>query len=572
MQKKLLTLFVLTLALTLQAQIPSGYYNAAKGKKGQSLKTALCDVIYSHTTLSYNSLWEAYKTTDLRPDGKIWDMYSDNTNYDPDRGHSGNYSGEGDMFNREHSVPQSWFKEASPMRTDLFHVIPTDGYINGRRSNNPYGEVSNPTYTSHNGFSKLGPCSTPGYSGTVFEPNDEYKGDFARIYFYMVTCYENQISSWNSPMLAGNKYPGLSSWALTMLLRWAKEDPISQKEIDRNNNVYKLQKNRNPFIDFPKLEEYIWGTKQDSIFDPNKYNGQQGDDTNTPPAAPTFSIDGGNVAVGTQVVISCATEGAMIYYNINNSAQRFGESPVTVTINYNCTVNAYASANGLESPVVSKVVLVSDDDNPNDDDNPQSGSTIYGPVSSTNDLEVGKQYVLTSYKYNTAMGNQSGNVRSRVDVSIMADSTIDIAKSQEPISVLTLGGSAGAWTFYIASESKYLSLDSDANALGTDADATTSNSQWNISFNADNVVITNKAYDERFICYNSSSPRFATYKSSSRQNPIWLYKQVEQPVGIGKASRSEQPRQGIYDLQGRRLERIGKPGIYIVNGRKVLVR
>ena len=141
MQKKLLTLFVLTLALTLQAQIPSGYYNAAKGKKGQSLKTALCDVIYSHTTLSYNSLWEAYKTTDLRPDGKIWDMYSDNTNYDPDRGHSGNYSGEGDMFNREHSVPQSWFKEASPMRTDLFHVIPTDGYINGRRSNNPYGEV-----------------------------------------------------------------------------------------------------------------------------------------------------------------------------------------------------------------------------------------------------------------------------------------------------------------------------------------------------------------------------------------------------------------------------------------------
>ncbi|MDQ9814329.1 endonuclease, partial [Acinetobacter pittii] len=76
-----------------------------------------------------------------------------------------------------------------------------------RRSNYPFGENNGETYKSKNGFSKLGKCTTPGYSGTVFEPNDEYKGDFARTYFYMATAYEDRIAGWNSSMLAGNKYP-----------------------------------------------------------------------------------------------------------------------------------------------------------------------------------------------------------------------------------------------------------------------------------------------------------------------------------------------------------------------------
>lgn len=166
----------------------------------------------------------------------------------------GSYSSEGDCFNREHSFPKSWFGNAAPMSTDLFHVYPTDGYVNGQRSNYPYGEVSNPYKTSTNG-SKSGPCTYPGYSGSAFEPIDEYKGDFARTYFYMMTRYKNNVSTWNSAMLSGDN---LSSWANDMLLTWSENDPVSQKETDRNNAVYLIQGNRNPFIDMPSWVDSIW--------------------------------------------------------------------------------------------------------------------------------------------------------------------------------------------------------------------------------------------------------------------------------------------------------------------------
>ena len=165
-------------------------------------------------------------------------------------------------------MPKSWFNDAYPMYTDLFHLYPTDGYVNNRRGNFPFGETRGERYQSDGGFSKLGNCTYPGYSGIVFEPNDEYKGDFARTYFYMVTCYENRVSSWDSDMLNGTAYPAFATWAVNMLLEWSREDPVSQKEVDRNNAVYRIQRNRNPFIDIRGLEEYIWGNRKDEAFWP----------------------------------------------------------------------------------------------------------------------------------------------------------------------------------------------------------------------------------------------------------------------------------------------------------------
>ena len=127
------------------------------------------------------------------------------------------------------------------------------------RGNHPFGEVRNPTYTSKNG-GKLGPNATNGYSGTAFEPVDEYKGDFARSYFYMVTRYESQVGNWKSDMLeSGNKTRAFKPWAVDLLLKWHKQDPVSEKEIKRNDAVYAKQHNRNPFIDYPELVEKIWG-------------------------------------------------------------------------------------------------------------------------------------------------------------------------------------------------------------------------------------------------------------------------------------------------------------------------
>ena len=253
-------------ALPLGAAAPSGYYSPCEGHSGQSLLTALHGVVGPHTTVSYNGLWTLYRTSDTRANGKIWDMYSTaEFTYKSDQ--CGSYSVVGDCYNREHSFPKSWFSDASPMVSDAFHIYPTYGKVNGQRSNYPYGECEGGTTLPGSGsiraLGRLGRSTFSGYSGTVFEPDDEYKGDFARSYFYMAACYNDRISSWKSDMLNGTSYPAFSPWALNLLLKWHREDPVSDKEIARNDAVYAQQRNRNPFIDHPELVEYIWGDKKD---------------------------------------------------------------------------------------------------------------------------------------------------------------------------------------------------------------------------------------------------------------------------------------------------------------------
>ena len=264
------------------------YYQAADGKKGAELKTALCAIIYSRTERTYKQLWTDFQTTDKKEKGKVWDMYSNLREMTFVTDQAGNYKKEGDVYNREHSWPNSWFGgEVQPMYTDLHHLYPTDGFVNNKRSNYAFGETNGESYKSANDFSKLGACTYPGYTGTVFEPNDIYKGDFARTYFYMVTCYEEKLPDWYTnngvngsgdtktavlATLDGNTYPGLSTWQLEMLMKWSKNDPVSaDKETPRNNAVYTIQNNRNPFIDYPGLEEYIWGSLKDVAFSYDHY-------------------------------------------------------------------------------------------------------------------------------------------------------------------------------------------------------------------------------------------------------------------------------------------------------------
>ena len=215
--KKILLLFIgLSFTLVVSAQ-PAHYYNAANGLTGTPLKQA--------------------------PHNLIKDQ-------------CGNYNGEGDCYNREHSWPQSWFNEQTTPRSDLHHIFPTDGYVNNKRANYPFGEVRSASWTSQNG-SKLGTCKTSGYSGTVFEPIDEYKGDFARALMYMSVRYYTEDGSWGSSDMTTKAE--LKPWAIQMLMRWNEQDPVSQKEIDRNNAIYDdYQHNRNPFIDHPEYARMIW--------------------------------------------------------------------------------------------------------------------------------------------------------------------------------------------------------------------------------------------------------------------------------------------------------------------------
>lgn len=265
-----LLLAVLTASITLAA-IPAGYYDDAAGLSGTSLRQALHNIIDGHTEKSYDQVWDAFPTTDLRPIGTygadyIWCMYThQELYYDDDQ--QGNLTMDQYItYNREHSWPKSWANETYPMYTDLYHLYPTQSNSNTNRSNLPYGEVETATYTTANGTQKGDARAGLGYVGTVFEPIDEYKGDLARTYFYMTTRYYTEDAGWDSSGMTVKCE--LRDWALDMLLDWHSNDPVSQKELDRIEAVYAIQENRNPFIDHPEYVDSIWNAASVSITAP----------------------------------------------------------------------------------------------------------------------------------------------------------------------------------------------------------------------------------------------------------------------------------------------------------------
>ena len=243
----------------IDVSIPAGYYNGIIGLRGSALRVALNNRIRNHTVVSYSGALTAYGTTDVKPNGKIWDVYSDvpggTPPYEYNVGQTGQGGSEGLGYNREHSFPQSWFNGSSPMYSDLFMLYPTDSYVNGARGNYPFGKVGNVDYTSQNG-SRRGSSSSPGYSGTVFEPIDAFKGDLVRSMFYVSARYLGQDSSWpGSPACDGAQW---YTWAAEQYLAWSQADPVSWKERLRNGAIYTYQGNRNPFIDHPEFALAIY--------------------------------------------------------------------------------------------------------------------------------------------------------------------------------------------------------------------------------------------------------------------------------------------------------------------------
>lgn len=263
MKRLYIFIYLLLAAFILQAQDYRGYYDGiTDNQTGTTLKAALHNIIKNDDHVSYKELWSAYATTDKKPGTNyIWDIYSDNPNGTPPYQYTystdqcGNYNGEGSCYNREHVWAQSWTNDNSTHKTDLHHVYPTDGYVNAQRSNYAFGEVGTASWTSLNG-GKLGTCKTSGYTGTVFEPIDEYKGDIARAIMYVSVRYYSEDNSWSTSGMTNKSE--LLPWAVTMLLRWHADDPVSAKEIARNEAVYGIQGNRNPFVDHPEYAARIW--------------------------------------------------------------------------------------------------------------------------------------------------------------------------------------------------------------------------------------------------------------------------------------------------------------------------
>ncbi len=500
--KKPFLLFLLIATLTGFAQIPNGYYNAANGKTGDELKVALHNIIKGHTRVDYGDLWDAFWSTDNKGNGVVWDMYSDVPSGTPPYTYSlgedqcGNYDSEGDCYNREHSWPQSWFNSQTIPSCDLHHIFPTDGWVNMKRGNNPFGEVQSASWTSQNG-SKLGNCkSSLGYSGTVFEPIDAYKGDFARALMYMSVRYYSEDSNWGSSDMTNKSE--LLPWAIAMLMNWNEQDPVSQKEINRNNAIYTdYQHNRNPFVDHPEYARMIW---DENWQPPTTYN------------IAIASCEHGEVCSD----VATATEGQTVNltaepdngYEFGSwNVYKTGAPSVTVTVNNNSFVMpAY-------NVTVSATFVASSGGN--------TGNGDFVKVTSTPSNWSGEYLLVyennaTSAYVWTGTNNHNCYVEKNISNNTIADDgfvTLVIELYEGNYSIKVNGGT---------NDGKYLYGTSGSNALNFGS----SPSENVLSFETDGVKIVSNTSVMR---YNTAESWFRYYKSTtySGQQPIQLYKKTE---------------------------------------------
>lgn len=263
--------FFVTCCITIAAvaEVPLSYYSNTNGKKKSDLKAALFSIIQPKKTLTYGSgaghTWQGFYSTDRMPNGEVRDRYSNDHRYFSQTSPYAAVSG----MNIEHSFPKSWWGgTTNNAYRDLFNLMPCEAKINNSKSNYAMGVVT--SVSTDNGCTKVGKGTTkPGTTKSLWEPADKWKGDFARAYMYMATTYSNL--TWEGEgltMLENNNWPTLQPWAYTLLLQWNSDDPVDEIEIDRNEAVFGIQGNRNPFVDFPHLAEYIWGDSVNVAFNP----------------------------------------------------------------------------------------------------------------------------------------------------------------------------------------------------------------------------------------------------------------------------------------------------------------
>ena len=543
----------LLLSVPMLAQGPNNsgtYYQEANGLSGSTLKTKLFTIISKKThSPSYSELLELYKKTDTRPDGCVRDWYSNITNFRHITDKAGSYQKEGDVYNREHTVPQSW---GAP-QADIVHVVPTDGYVNNRRGNMPFGEVGKSTYESANGYSKVGSCKTAGYSGTVFEPNDEVKGDIARIYFYMATCYESTITSWSGGgVITGTKVQPFAKWTFDMMVRWSKLDPVDDVERARNNAIAQknVQGNRNPFVDYPGLEDYIWGSKQQVPFSYDNYDGSGQGGQSESVAQPVFSLPEGTYKGQVTVTMTTATAGATIYYTTNgvDASERSNVYTGPVTLTETTTLKAIAVKNGTTSYQTIATYTITDDAG---QEVPAEGTialnnTLFG-TAFEGSLKSGEFGNFTGTENGVtivySLGNGSNQYINDSQIRLYQKNTLTISVDQ---------GSIAELTFTLAREtSKTLTAN-----VGTVNDLVWKGDAKRVVFNVDD---------------GSGNMQLSSVK-------VKLVGVPDVITGIpfdssAPAVKSSKLNHVTFDLQGRpTVQRPSQRGIRIRNGKKTFVR
>ena len=560
--KRTLLSFLLTCAfISTFAQIPTGYYDGTAGLTGAALKTKLKQIITDgHQDHGYNGLWGAYQTTDVdkfyENDDSVLDIYSENPNgadpynYTHIVNQCGNYNSESDCYNREHIVPQSLFNENQPMVSDIHFIRATDGKVNGMRSNYPFGKVNTASFTSMNG-SKLGNSISPGYSGTVFEPIDAFKGDVARMIFYFVTRYEAQLSGFSTGnMLGGSAFPGLQTWELNQLLAWSAADPVSPIEIARNNASYAYQENRNPFIDHPEYVNQIWGTP---VADTQVPTAATNLATNTPTSnsiSLSWTAATDNIGViGYEIYVD-----GVLYSTVSGTTATVSGLNPSTTYNFYIIAKDAAGNSSAVSNTASGTTLAGGQPGGN------CGSETFDDIPST-----GSGYSTQTWTNNNITWNATD---ARTDETINGKA-ITIRNGY----LLSSSVSGGIQSLTVKTQLKYngsnnsLNVEVNGTQVGTIPYSATAetftinniNVSGNVVIKITNPVSGNRVAidDLSWTCYNNTLGTAETAQEKSYgiyPNPVKNNELFVRGENLNKISRAQ-----IYDLSGKLIETLENP-------------
>ncbi|MBO5787183.1 MAG: endonuclease [Bacteroidaceae bacterium] len=691
--KRLFTqMLMLLLAVTAAAQ--SEYYTGIDGTKGgETLKTALHKLIKNHQQISYgsgkSSTWGAFYTTDaVIENGKrrVLDMYSNEKRYFGDKGEA--VSG----MNIEHSVAKSWWGGTkNNAYCDLHHLNPSDQNANSRKSNYPLGELTSVSWD--NGVTFVGKANIDGSSQNAYEPCDEYKGDFARVFMYMFTCYQDLTWEYTWMNYEKSTYPTLKPWAVKLLLKWHKQDPVSEKEINRNNAVQEVQGNRNPYVDYPQLADYVWGDSVNYVFHLNgevenggSTGGNEGgsDSENKWKEYLNENFDGTSMVFTTQETIGNYPWELSSKYkmavatsyvdNTNNEAESWMISPAMdftkdsvakISFDYvirycesgkeseyhsllisndyagdvetatwesidfeaaanttswdvtrinemvlpekymgdhNVTIAFYYKGTSTKAGTfeIDNVVLqaiegynngddstTGDEDGDGDDGGDEGGNTggtegnngnftdgSFTLVTDAARLTVGDSILIAYGDF--VMGTDAGNFRNKTDMMTSNGKVTYLAADAQKI-LLEAGVVEGTFAFNVGDG--YLAAKSSSSNHITTATEIDANGSWTITIGNEALAVIEAQGDKtrNTLQYNTSSPRFSCYTGTQKSVNIY----AKSPVATGiDSKKTDEESFDVYSLTGNilrsnvtRSEATNglQLGIYIVNGKKVLV-